>query len=247
MNRKDLPSAPLRRAVYVARAVVSTSPGVYLPFARRKYADEAEDRVLRPDTQLVIEGYQRSGNTFATVAFELAQREPVRIAHHLHAAAQVIAAVRMGIPVLVLVRDPVDTVLSHIIREPGIRPREALWNWSRFYEAILPVRDRIVVARFDVVTSDLGSVIARVNERYETSFDLFEHTDANVSRCFEIIEDRNRHRYGSISETTVPRPSVVRHELKDALRAEISSTRLAEARARAYAAYAAMSTRTPVA
>jgi hypothetical protein len=57
---------------------------------RLRYQNLLVDRT----TQLVIEGFPRSGNTFAVVAFEQAQRQSVRIAHHLHAPAQVMLAAR---------------------------------------------------------------------------------------------------------------------------------------------------------
>src|SRR5436309_8002883 len=125
MNRKTLPSRSLRRAIYSCRSVGSCYPRLYLPFARWKYREIA-DRIVEADTQLVIEGFQRSGNTFAVVAFEVAQPQPVKLAHHLHAAAQIVAAVRMGVPTLVLIRDPDESVLSHMVREPGITAKQSL-------------------------------------------------------------------------------------------------------------------------
>jgi hypothetical protein len=239
VNRKDLPTRSLRRLVYSTRAVVSVHPSLYLPFARRKYA-KVEDRVVVRDTELVIEGFQRSGNTFAVFAFEIAQGRDVKMAHHLHAAAQIVAAARMEIPIVVLVRDPEDAVLSQMVREPGISARQALANWIRFYEHVLPCRDRVIIAGFDQVTSDFGGVIRAVNQRFDTGFAEFEHTDVNVERCFDLIERRNRERYGVISEPTVARPSAQRDALKDAVRQQYEADRLVRLRARADAVYRAL-------
>jgi hypothetical protein len=239
VNRKDISFRPVRRVVYSARTLAAGSPGLYLPFARRKYAD-VPDRVVGPDTELVIEGFQRSGNTFSVVAFSPAQPRPVKTAHHLHAAAQVVEAVRSGIPTLVLIRAPLDAVLSHMVREPGVTARQALVAWVRFYERILPFRDRIVIADFADVTGDFGAVIARLNERYGTDFLPFDHTPDNVAMVFDLIEERNRRRYGSVSETTVPRPSSERDERKAILRAELEAATLAPLRARAATTYRAL-------
>src|ERR671920_2182155 len=70
-------------------------------------------RAVTPDTQLVIEGFPRSGNSFARRAFIMAQDEPQiknHIAHHLHVPAQVVQAARWQIPTLVLIRRPRDAV-----------------------------------------------------------------------------------------------------------------------------------------
>ena len=237
MNRKDLPARSLQRLAYGIRAVVSVHPPLYLPFARWRYRRAGENRIVDRDTELVIEGFQRSGNTFAVVAFETSQGRPMRTAHHLHAAAQIVAAVRMRVPTLALIRDPVDTVLSHMIREPGISARQALSNWIRFYEAVVPLRDRVVVADFAEVTTDFGAVIRDVNARFGTRFAEFEHTQANVARCFELIEQRNREHYGTLAETKVPRPSAERERLKAARRGELEADRLTALRARAYGVY----------
>jgi hypothetical protein len=239
VNRKDISFRPLRRAVYSTRSLVAGSPGLYLPFARRKYRD-VPDRVVGPDTELVIEGFQRSGNTFSVIAFEVAQPRPVKMAHHLHAAAQVVEAVRMQVPTIVLIRGPRESVLSHMVREPGVTARQALAAWVGFYERIIPFRDRVEIADFADVTADFGAVITKLNQRYGTAFVPFDHTPDNVASVFELIEHRNRRRYGAVSETTVPRPSTERDERKAALGAELDAVPLAPLRARAAAAYRAL-------
>lgn len=224
----------LCRLRYRARAMASEHPSIYLPFARWKYGSEG---VVSPQTEVVIEGFQRSGNTFAVIGFQLAQGRTLRIAHHLHAAAQVVAATRMGIPTLVLIREPVESAISHMLREPCITERQALSSWIRFYEGVLPHRDRFVVGEFGAVTADLGAVIRQVNERFGTVFAEFEHTEANVARCFELIDERNRERYGTIVESHVARPSAEREALKSAVRDAVSNDAIAALRARAWHRY----------
>ena len=68
-------------------------------------------------------------------------------------------------------------------------PGDALAAYARFYERILPYRERCVVGRFAEVTSDLGSVIERINGRYGTDFARFEHTPETVERCYRLIEE----------------------------------------------------------
>lgn len=235
-RRADLRTR-LCRLRYGARTLLSVYPSVYLPFARRKYGSEG---VVDSQTEVVIEGFQRSGNTFAVIGFQLAQGRPTRVAHHLHAAAQVVAAARMGIPTLVLIRDPAESATSHMLREPCITGRQALSNWIRFYERVLPYRDRFVVAEFGAVTTDLGAVIRRLNERFRTVFAEFEHTEANVARCFELIEQRNRERYGTLVESHVARPSAKRDALKQSVRSDVCSDALAGLRALALRRYRAL-------
>jgi hypothetical protein len=185
------PAVALRHWGYDARSLIADYPGLYLPFARVTHP-AGPGKILADDTEIVIDGFTRSASTFALFAFQLAQPRPVRVGHHTHAPAHLIAAVRRGLPALVPVRAPEPTILSQIVREPHVSARQALTSYVRFYRRLAPYRDRLVVATFAEVTSDFGAVIGRVNAKFGTSFAAFEHTEANVSRCFQLIEDRSR-------------------------------------------------------
>jgi hypothetical protein len=161
----------------------------YLRFSRRRHPLG----VVTSETELVIEAYMRSANTFSTVAFQTSQVRPVRLAHHLHAPAQIIAAARMGIPVLVPVRAPRDAAISVTIRSPQVSLRQALDAHRRFHEAILPYRESCHIAPFEQVTSDLGAVIAALNDRFSTDFTPFDHTPENVQSVYDLIDERARH------------------------------------------------------
>ena len=98
------------RARHRLRTRVAEYPSLYLPFARRKYPGPSPE-VISPETELVIDGFTRSATTFAVYALQLSQERPVRLAHHLHAPAQLIEAARRGVPALVLIREPRGAIL----------------------------------------------------------------------------------------------------------------------------------------
>jgi hypothetical protein len=177
----------LRRARWELRFRASDLRA-YLPIARLRYGEA----VVGSETQLVIDGFTRSAVTFSVIGFQLAQSQRVRLAHTVHSSAHVAEAVRRGVPCLVPIRDPDQTALSIVIREPYVRVRQALTAYARFHRHVARVRGGLVIAEFDHVTSDLGAVIDRLNERFGTRFDRFQHTPANVEEVFGIIEDRSR-------------------------------------------------------
>ncbi|HEX7247504.1 MAG TPA: hypothetical protein VF351_05320, partial [Actinomycetota bacterium] len=92
-------------ARHVTRRIMARYPAVYLPLLRRRQPQST----IGPDTQVVIDGFTRSASTFAVIAFQLAQDDHVRLAHHLHAPAQLLAATRAGLPTLMPIRPPRDT------------------------------------------------------------------------------------------------------------------------------------------
>ncbi|MFZ0180974.1 MAG: hypothetical protein WAL84_14055 [Candidatus Dormiibacterota bacterium] len=173
------------RARHRLRTRVAEYPSVYLPFARRKYPGPSPE-VISPETELVIDGYTRSATTFAVYALQLSQPKPVRLAHHLHAPAQLIEAARRGVPALVLIREPQGAILSQVVREPWVSVSGALIAYSRFYTCLLPYRDRFVVGEFEQVTNDFGAVIRRLNTRFGTSFAEFEHTESSVREVLDF-------------------------------------------------------------
>jgi hypothetical protein len=161
----------------------------YLAFAR---SARHTYEVMGPGTDIVIDGFPRTANTFATLAFQSAQDPPVTIAHHLHSAAHLIEAANLGLPAVVLTRDPLGTVISEAIRKQPVFIRTVLAAYCRFYSALLPFLDRLVVGEFDTVTTDLGSVIRELNARFGTSFRPFVHTDDEVAFVFRAIDERER-------------------------------------------------------
>ncbi len=229
-------------------------PSVYLPPARLKHRwvtrGNERDRSLAyldvspPPTErrtdIVIEGFPRSANSFAVAAFRLPQPTFVYIAHHHHVASQVLAGIKLGIPSLVLVRNPQDAILSLLIRHPEISARQALADYMHFHRPLVKHLSRFVCARFEEVVTDFGAVIRRVNERYGTSFQEFEHSADNVKKCFEQIEDYHSRGGERPQETMIPRPSDERRALKSALLPIFLDERLSQKRAEANALYELM-------
>jgi hypothetical protein len=230
------------RARFEARSIAGKHPSIYLPIARRRHRGEPVTR----HTQLVIEGFPRSGNTFCAAAFGSAQRRRVRVARHEHVPAQVMAAARAGIPALVLIRRPQDAVLSLVIQHPEVTVRQVTRAYVRFYQPLLRFRSRFVAATFEEVVTDLGAVIGRVNTRFGTSFDLFRHTPENVERCLAEIELQNRTVWTdeSLLQRKGAFPSERRTVLKMALRGEFRELgRIASKAQRLFEALAADSAR----
>lgn len=247
-----------------ARSWASEHQSIYLPFARKKYPGPSPE-VIGPTTEVVIDGYTRAGSTFAVYAFQLAQERPVRMAHHLHAPAQLIAAAKAGLPTIAVIRDPEEATLSQVVREPNVSLEDALWGYARFYSCLLRYQPRFVVADFDEITTNFGAVTKRLNARFGTSYGEFEHTAENVERCLALMKERSKlppqllafesgtatlaeaiealgqsHRNGG-EQADAWVPSAERSRDKKALRELLASPRLDHARQRALDVYARFS------
>jgi hypothetical protein len=223
------------RVDYEVKTLVASHPRLALPVARLR----GHGVVLSPRSALLIEGFSRSANSFAVKAFEMANGLRSSVAHHTHASAHVMTAVHAGVPALVLIREPEESVLETVIARPTCSVRQALRGWIRFYRALLPYRRGFVVGLFSEVTSDFGAVIRRVNGKFGTAFYPFHHNEANVQACFEAMDAYWRARVGSgpTLERFVGRPSTLRDEMKEALRPGYADDRLARMSAQADSYY----------
>ncbi|MHA1384503.1 MAG: hypothetical protein ACTSR3_12175 [Candidatus Helarchaeota archaeon] len=188
------------------------------PFLYYSIASKMNPRIRRLGvnrmTDLVITGYPRSGNSFAVLAFQHAQRMDVNVAHHLHVPAQVIRGVKLKIPTLVLIRKPQNAILSVLLRQPQMLPAEAIKNYIWFYKTIFKFRNSIVIGTFEQIIEDYGKVIKRINNKFGTRFSIFKHTEKNVKNVFNQIEEINR-KEGQGLEEQIARPSDYKNKLKE--------------------------------
>ncbi|MBX2820692.1 MAG: hypothetical protein KTR29_13455 [Rhodothermaceae bacterium] len=141
---------------------------------------DVSECLVGSDTEFVIDGFQGSGNSFATVAFKKSQTKPVRLAHHLHSPVQIIKAARKEIPVLLTIREPKGAAISLTSRWPYVSLTQAVRGYCYFYEKIEPHADSLLVSPFTLTTKHLDAVIKRVNERFATDFGVFEYSDEHM-------------------------------------------------------------------
>ncbi len=227
------------RVRYRLRTRISHVPWLYLRLADLRNRDEDGGSIVTKTTELVVEAFPRSGNTFVTTALRQSQPRRLDIAHHCHAPSQLIKAVRLDKPALLIVRHPRDSILSFILRSPEVDVALGLKSWLHFHRSILPYIGGIEVATFEQVTNDFGAVIDAVNRRFGLSLARFDHNTENVEACFLAIEKRNSRLfgYGEVDESSVGRPSEERKSRKEMLEANWNDPRLHHLRDSALALY----------
>jgi hypothetical protein len=223
-----------RRGAFEAKTVIARYPALALPIAKRRHGEPVDDA-----TEIVIEGFPRSGTSFAVAAFRRAQGRDVEIACHVHAPAQILEGARRKIPTILIVREPEATCVSFAIRNPHLSMSQAIRGYLRFHEPLAPVRRAIVVATFDEVTKDLGSVIDLVNARYGTAYARYEHRGEADAAVFDEIDDDYKKRLsGESFDRAVARPSEARDAMKPRVAAAYRDEGVVALRHRAERIYA---------
>ena len=123
---------------------------------------------------LVVEGFPSSGNTYLTHSISMHLGESLSIAHHMHSTSLVKIALKKEIPVILCVRDPIDTAVSNAVRqktsyfEEIISASDWLKYWVRFHNRILEDlnSDYLYISEFSNLTNDVASEILKFKNQY---------------------------------------------------------------------------------
>ena len=72
---------------------------------------------------------------------------------------------------------------------PDLIVDNALRRYITFYRIVASNINKVVIGRFEDVTSDYGRVIQNINDKFHTEFDLFNHTVEEKNIVFEKIKE----------------------------------------------------------
>lgn len=149
----------LRYLLNRTKAHVKRSPFLYR-IAKHLKNRRAGEYLCNRSTDLCLEGYPSSANTFA---FNLLLRlEPsLRMAHHCHTIANLKLAFAYGVPVVVLIRHPEEAVSSTVARFGG-EVAQALAEYNEFHEFVRKNVERITIVRFEEVIDDTVAAVERI-------------------------------------------------------------------------------------
>lgn len=177
-------------------------------------------------SQLVIEAFPRSANTFLFHAVSLSSLRPILIAHHLHDVIQIDRGIELGIPVVVAVRDPVSAFVSYRMKSPHLSVSVMHSIYTSFYKRVLDRSDNILLVRYEDVIHKTDEVVGEILDRLGVQAAQRRHVGAET--IFSAIDEAKSKREktkpspGSQFSTTVARPTAE----KDALRAQAETDML---------------------
>lgn len=161
---------------------------------------------------LCVEARHRSANTFASVAFEIANPE-LKLASHTHQPGNALRALRLGVPCLVIVRDPIDQGVSwrefSAVHQPAGR---ILRDYIRFYEKVVPRVEpgRLAICTFEDITSSPQAITRIANAALSCDFEHCEYEQAEVRRLAT-----RRRQYDVVGRLSAAEREEVERELRD--------------------------------
>jgi len=178
-------------------------------------------RLVTKNSTMCIEGFPRSANSFTVAAFKICSGINNGIATHMHSHTNVLEAIRLGVPTLVLVRKPEDAVLSlkvltkedAIIRNEKHIETPIYWylKWYIiFYSSLLKKKDPFVIGRFEDITTNFSKIIVDFNEKYSTNFTVIK----DVATTVKNIDTKKPRNHMFPTEFRENEKKIVKNELK---------------------------------
>ena len=195
-----------RHLFYRLQRLLQASPALYYRFHRASFARDFSILEVKPHSELVIEGAQRSATSHTLalfqVASELGQGRRLKIARHMHVSAQFALAARWNVPALLLLRRPEDCARSTVLFHRHLKPRQVLRTWIAIHRSAWRWRDRLLVIPFEQATRRPGSVIEATNCHFGTAFPLWPGGLEAHAKLVAMLEDANDRRDGGNALTT---------------------------------------------
>lgn len=182
-------------------------------------------------TDLLIDGFPRSANSYSASIVSLTNPDTVLISH-LHSHHCVQRAVRLGVPVVVLIREPRTTIASAVQFLGVVEPIHIIRAYLRYYSRVERLLGSVVLTDFSIATVDFNAVMRACNERFGTELVPYVPT--------EELEAAARTMIDAWTEATVsaehvmeryPRPTVQRTSAEEICAAFDDETRAELARA----------------
>lgn len=199
-------------------------PVVKLSF--RLQGKDPDNFVVQSDTDLCVEGFPRSANSFLVRMIHVTNE--IEIAHHTHAVANIREAIRNRIPTTILIRDPLDAAVSAAI----YANEETFWrvfsDFIRFYTYVEEVEEHLLICKFETATNEVNRVINGLNQTFDAGFKpLSSHNEAER----KVQADIQARYQGDTNLRTearekIPIPKEDRSRLKERLRPKAREHRL---------------------
>jgi len=153
------------------------------------------EKYTNSSTDITIDGFQRSANTFAYVGFSILNKN-IKIAHHSHVPSQIIFSVKKNIHVLLLIRDPIDAIVSfYIFLNEEVPFKTIINSWKNFYLPLIVYKKKIYVSDFQDTIDNLELTIDNINLFYNTNYKSKFNGKNFKEEIFKIVKKSHKNKF----------------------------------------------------
>lgn len=143
------------------------------------------DKWVSDKTEICIDGFQRSGNTFLTYYFQKFNPS-TKLAHHTHSVLQIKEATQKQLPLIVTIRHPLESISSLVCYDTRLSVGVALYAYIYFYKSLLKFPNAIF---FDLKENKESpwKIIQAINTHFTTNFEAPELSKKKMSQFLELM------------------------------------------------------------
>ena len=160
-------------------------PFFYLIVYRiRKLFNKPACDICTTKTDLCIEAYPSSANSYLCNLIKALNRE-IDIAHHTHSIANIKLAFRYNVPVVVIIRNPIEAISSRIARF-GLNIDYSICEYILFYNFIVKNKTKVLCINFNDVTDNIENVLYRIRKIIHSDLKIDRLNEAQKTAFSEI-------------------------------------------------------------
>lgn len=221
-DTKDAGRRLLRRGKYLAGYHPLTLPMLV------RLTPEGPGRAVHQQTDLVVEGFPRSGTTFAVFALRFANPD-LQVASHVHHRSQLVRGTDLGVPTVVVIREPLTCLASYLVAGPHGRPRGVIKEYLSYHRELERLGESVAIVTFTAATTSMGAVIDAINGHFGLALARFSDSAPDTAAVFAQIDEKHQRFGPGRHELGVARPDDRRSREKNRRLQELQAPTLAPA------------------
>jgi len=132
---------------------------------------------LTPDANktLIIEGYPRSANSFIEALIYFNNRDLLyenKISSHTHSISSLKFGIKKKIPIIVVLRDPIDSISSLKIRRSNLPIEMLIFRYIYFYKFVHKNLKKFMILEFNEYTKEYSQTLKKINKFFNLKLDV---------------------------------------------------------------------------
>ena len=173
---------------------------------------------LKKETDLLMEGFGRSGSSFTRDSFYLLNKKKINIAWNQKSPAAVAEAVKWKKPILILIRAPKEVALSYKIMNENLSFELILDQYIKYYKTIWKHKNNFIIAKNEQVWKNINDCINQLNKKFTTKFEFSEDFQDNMDNIKKYQDEDYNKKYSKEWDESVKKtvnyPTLYKNEKK---------------------------------
>jgi len=130
------------------------------------FVDKHKELFINQNTDIIVEGFPRSGNSFLVFYLKKISKNKINIASHTHHPAHVMKGYKEKKTIIIVIREPIDAVVSlFIFYKKKIKFELLIDEYISFYNRIFKYKDEFIILNFETIIKNPKKVINIINSK----------------------------------------------------------------------------------